>query len=433
MQSFLARPGVRNLVALVCIQGSNALVPLLIVPFALWMVGTTAYAQVAITEAISAFALAVVLFSFDVDGVVRAARLGKPADRAAIGTILSAVLSARLLLFVTVSPLLLSSYWLAGGESVFLLALWLLVPLGQVFHSYWFYQAIENNMPAAAITLASRVATVAVMALSVRDSGDAALIPLAVGGPFFLGGLASTLYIVRSLGVPIRWVGLDVIRADLRHGKEVFAGNAAVTLYREMNVVVLGIVGVPAAGISTYALVEKSIKMLQACTRPLSQLFFPKVLFALKRHSAPNFAVARLISRYTLPQIGAAAALILIIPLAYSIGAAWIPVLRDLGELQNAKIMAGIMAPATLLGLANFMYGTAGLNALGERNYYFLSIVLTGVLSILVCFFLGQTIGAIGASIAFLLAETILFMLVIVRYLGTRPPADPGAARGLAP
>ena len=427
VRNFLRRPGLHNLGALTVIQASNALVPLLIVPYALATVGTGAYAEIAITEAISALVLAAVLFSFEVDGVARITRLGRQAEPAKLGAVVSEVLAARLLLFAIVGPLAIAIYWLAGGRATGLLALWLLVPLGHIFHAYWFYQATERNIPPAAITLLSRVLTLAIIFGFVRGPGDAALIPLAIGGPFVAAGLCSTLYIIAGLRIPVGTVRFATILAGLRTGKEVFAGNVAVSFYREMNVVILGIVGVPAAGISTYALVEKSIKMLQAVTRPLNQLFFPKVLHALSDKAVPGREVARLILRYTLPQLGAVLGMMVLIPLGYGAAATVLPRVRALVELPDVATMAAIMAPAMLLGIANFMFGTAGLNALGQRHYLFLAIVATGLASVATCFVLGAAFGAIGAALCFVLAEAMLFALVLRRYL--QPPFQEVASR----
>lgn len=417
MGILLSRTGLRNLVALIGIQGSNALVPLIIVPFALAMIGTEAYAQVAITEALSSLALAMVLFSFDVDGVARIAKLEKPARPEALSEALSAVVAARLLLFVVVSPLLLAGYLLSGGQNADLLALWLLVPLGQVFHSYWFYQAIEDNVVPAAITLLSRGTTIATVVLFVRDASDAAWIPLAVGGPFAIGGMISLLYLRFGMRITVRRVHFTTIASDLLNGKEIFAGNVAVTLYREMNVVILGVVGVPAAGVATYALVEKSIKMLQACTRPLNQLFFPKVLRDLRNASSPDRRAIRRISRYTLPQAAVVVAMMVSLPILYLLASALFPTLKELAALPDVVLMASIMAPAMLLGLANFMFGTAGLNTLNQRGYYFRAILLTGVLSVGICFLLAWRFGAVGAAWCFLFSEGLLFLLVFARYL----------------
>lgn len=399
------------------IQGSNAFVPLLIVPYGLSVVGFTTYAQLAITEAISTLALAVVLFSFDIEGVARVTRMGPEKPQEALGDILSQILSARLLLFATIAPLILFVFWVANGGDVLFMALWLLVPLGQIFHAYWFYQAIEDNIVPAAITFLSRVVTVGMVLGFVHGPEDAALIPLAIGGPFVVGGILSTIHIVRHFGLSLRWVGLRPILADLWHGKEIFAGNLSVSLYREMNVVVMGIVGVPAAGISAYALLEKTIKMIQACTRPLNQLFFPKVLRALSSETRPTLGNARVVARYTWPQLALVLALIVSLPGAYWAASIAFPRLLEFTALPHLEIMAAIMAPAILLGIMNFMFGSAGLNVLNQRPYFFVSILITGLVNIALCFALSWVFGTIGAAICFVLAEALLFTLVLARYL----------------
>lgn len=412
----LTRRGLVNLFALIGVQGGNALVPLLVVPFALSMMGPVAYAHVAIAEAISTIVLAGVLFSFEVDGVARIANLPVPHDRDALGRALSDIISARLVLFVSASAIVTAGFWFFQPQYVGLLLLWLLVPFGQVFHSYWFYQGIERNVAPAVITLTSRVATIAIVALKLRTPADQYLLPLAVGLPFAIGGLVSTAYLVRTHGLSLRWAGGAEVVALLRHGKEVFAGNAAVTLYREMNVVIMGIAGVGAASIATYAYVEKSVKMLQACTRPLNQLFFPKVLTAIRGQAAPSRGMARVILAFTLPQIALVAVVLLFLSGAFWAVRPFWPALNKFAGLPDVGLLLAIMLPVTLVGLANFMFGTAGLNYLGERRYYLCAILVTGIASALACFSLSVIGGAIGAATCFLGAETLLLILVMARY-----------------
>jgi PST family polysaccharide transporter len=421
VHGLFTRKGLLNLVALVGVQGGNALVPLLVVPFALAMMGPDAYAKVAIAEAISAIVLASVLFSFEIDGVARIAGMRAGNDRNALGLALSEIISARLVLFFAGSIVVLGGYWLLHGSDVGLLALWLLVPFGQIFHSYWFYQGIENNVPPAVITLLSRAVTVAIVVLFIRAPSDQYLLPLAVGAPFAIGGMVSTGYLIIVQRLRVRWAGLSQVFALLSHGKEVFAGNAAVMLYREMNIVILGIIGANAASIATYALIEKSIKMLQACTRPLSQLFFPKVLGALSGERRPTPAIARIIASFTAPQVMLVALLLAAIPVAYLVARLIWPQLSLFGDLPQLWLLVAIMAPATVIGLANFMFGTAGLNYLGERRYYFHVILITGVASVGASLALSSFLGAVGAAICFVGAEALLLILVLSRYVREVP------------
>lgn len=417
MFGMISRAGVANLTALVCIQASNALIPLMIVPFVLSEIGVHSYAELAIAESISMIVLATVLFSFEVDGVARVAGFRMTEHLIELGDALSEIVAARLILFVVASAVVLAGYGLVTGHEPVLLALYLLVPLGQVFHSYWFYQGTETNLAPAIITLISRLVTLVIVFVGVRGPADQMLVPLAIGAPFAIGGLVSLLYLAIGKGLHLRWVGFASIFRVIRHGKEIFVGNAAVILYRDMNVVLLGIAGTAASGIAVYSLVEKTVKMIQACTRPLNQFFFPKVLRSIAQEHTPTKAVARIVLRFTAPQVAVTAGILAAIPLTYAVVSPHWPWLAQFARLPYVVELLAIMAPATLFGLANFMFGSAALNYLGERAYLLRSILATGVISALACLVFAPRFGATAAGICFVGSEILLFLFVLLRYL----------------
>lgn len=416
VHAFFRRPGLHNLAALTVIQGSNALVPLVVVPFVLVMVGADAYAPVAIAEAVSVLVLAAVLYSFDLEGVARIVQLGPAPDRAALGAVLSDVMAARMSVFALLAPLSLAIFHLVYGEGTLLLALWLLVPLGHVFHSYFLYQALERNIPAAAITLLARVVTLVIVFGFVRGPQNAYLLPLAVGLPFVVGGLVSLAYILAVLGIPLRAPSPARVSEALWKGKEIFAGNLSVALYRDSNVMILAAIGVPATAISAYSLAEKLVKVAQAVSRPLSQLYLPKVLRVLADAQAPDRVAAKQVARFTVPQLAANTGLIIFFAAALLIAAPFADRVGAIRDVSSGALLAAIMAPAMLFGVANYMFGSAGLNALHQQRYFFTVIVATGLISVFLCTALASLFGATGAAIAFVSAEAILCALVLLRY-----------------
>ena len=74
------------------------------------------------------------------------------------------------------------------------------------------------------------------------------------------------------------------------------------------------------------------------------------------------------------------------------------------------------MAPATLFGVGNFMFGTAGLNFLNARRYLLAATFLTGIINVIGCFFLARWIGPFGAAFAFTGSEAVLFIMIIAKY-----------------
>lgn len=411
------RAGGINLAALTCIQAANAIIPLMIVPLVLSRLGADAYAQLAIAEAASMPVLAFVLFSFEVDGVARVVGLSRERNPAELGEALSDIISARFALFVLGAALAVGIAGLIGGSLFVLLPLYLLVPLGQVFHSYWFYQGIERNIIPAIATVGARGLSFALVFALVHGPEDQALVPLLIGGPFLAAGLLSLSYARSALGLRIHWVGGARIWRALHGGKEIFIGNAAVTLYREMNVVLLSLAGVGGAGIAAYSLAEKTVKMIQACTRPLNQFFFPKILRAIAGCGAPTPAAARRVAGFTLYQVGVMLLILAAIPAGYALVAPHWAWLAQFAGTPGFVPMFVIMAPSTIFGLANFMFGSAALNYLGARRYLLGAILGTGLVSAAMCLALGMAVGALGGAICFLFSEILLFALIMARFL----------------
>lgn len=409
-----------NLVALTAVQASNALIPVLIFPYALLILGAEGYSQVVLAEALSVIVLTAVLFSFEVEGVGLVINKRNPDQKAELSRIISAIVTSRLILFVFSASLVLAGFFAVTGELPAFLALWLLVPLGQVFYSYWFYQGMEDNLPVAVITILSRLTGLAMVYALLDGPEQAYAIPLGIGAPFLVGGLLSLGYII----VKYRLKPVAISGAEIRHmlfgGKEIVVGNIAVMLYRDLNVVLLGFAGVSASGVAAYSLAEKLIKMLQASVRPLSQLFFPKLIGALDGYTRPNRENAKIIARMTLPQIAVVSSLIGILVLGYNIVLRFLPDLIDFEQLRHTSILFAIMLPAILFGIANYMFGVVGLNYLNGRHRLLIGIASAGVSNIFLCTALARYIDATAAAICFVAAELLLFCIILAGYLQRR-------------
>ena len=406
-----------NLVALTAVQASNALIPVLIFPYALFVLGAEGYSQVVLAEALSVIVLTAVLFSFEVEGVGLVINRRNPDQKAELSQVITAIVTTRLILFVFSAFLVLAGFFAVTGEFPAFLALWLLVPLGQVFYSYWFYQGMQDNLPVAVITILSRLAGLVLVYVLLDGPDHAYAIPLGIGAPFLLGGVLSLGYIFVKYRLKPTAIKSAEIRCLLFGGKEIVIGNIAVMLYRDLNVILLGLAGISASGVAAYSLAEKLIKMLQASVRPLSQLFFPKLIGALDGYTQPNRENAIIIIRMTLPQIAVVSAIIAMLALSYNIVTRFLPDLIEFDEAQDAAILFAVMTPAILIGIANYMFGVVGLNYLNGRHTLARSIILVGILNCALCIILSFSVGSFGAAISFVLSETLLLSQILFKFM----------------
>jgi hypothetical protein len=270
------------------------------------------------------------------------------------------------------------------------------------------------------MTVAARVTGVALVLIMVRKEGDAWLVPLCLGMPFCAGGVASAIHIALRSGAQLPWARITAIMALIWNGKTIVLGNTAVVLYRDLNVMLLGAVGVPAAGIAAYSLAEKVIKMVQATSRPLNQLYFPRAIKALQGEKRPTRRAAMVMAKMTAPQIVGMVVLLSGAVAAYSL-TIYLDLLPARWRLPDAtQVPMLIMLPAVFLGVANYMFGVVGLNYLGARGAFAGAVILTGTLNIVICTSIAYWMGESGGALAFSLAEFTLFILILSVFFSKR-------------
>ncbi len=89
-----------------------------------------------------------------------------------------------------------------------------------------------------------------------------------------------------------------------------------------------------------------------------------------------------------------------------------------LGENFDKTIIdLRILSFVILFGGMNYYYGIAGLVNLGYANYFSKAVWISGIASILICTITSHYLKDVGAAIAMLSAEIILFIIIISKYI----------------
>lgn len=421
------RRNIANLASLTCIQVANALLPLAAYPLILGAVGAVRFSRVVVTESVMLVVLAVVIYSFDVEGVSRVAGLDSDKQETDLSAVYSDILGVRLLILGAFGVLLALLYPFVERSTFLLLAGWILFPLSYILQATWFFQGIERNVvPAIAITV-SRVACLILVRLLITRPDDFLLAPLIIGGCYAAGGGVLLMYAIMKYRLRLSLVPRARARDALFRGKEIFVGNLSVALYRGSNVLILNAVSTSKA-VVVYSIAEKTIKVFQAGAGPLNQVFFPKLVRALSQVTAPSRTVFRSVLRYTMPQLGALCLGAIGIGGAFVLFRGRLPAPFRSEQTRSIIGLVAIMSPAVFFGVANFMFGTGGLNYLGRRAYYATSILATGICNLVCCFALVSLFTATGAAVSYALAEGFLFMLVARAYFTTRPTFGIGSS-----
>lgn len=338
---------------------ANALVPLLLVPHFVRVLGLDSYGILAILVSLATFAAIVVQYAFHLTGPAEYAALrGEPGAR----QLFLDLLLARLLLFVGVAAIVGAGFGLALAAGVPVHLLWreaivlLGLPAAAALSAAWFLQALGRF---GVLALLSVIAVAAALALGFGlvgpESPNRAAAALAiVTAPLLLGGasLAVALSTLTPEPARLQWSGA---RGALSRGAAAFSSQLIAALYTMAGPLVLGgLSGVRAAGL--YSAIERPASALLAALTLTHTAAYPR---ASMLYAGGELVAYRRLIRQVL--------------LVYAAGAALLGAALWLGQAQVQEFIFGGRSPEgrVLLWLA---YGWIAMGIAGP--------VLTGYFTV---------------------------------------------------
>jgi PST family polysaccharide transporter len=397
-----------NLAALAAIQGGNALLPLFLFPYFLSVIGVEKFASIVTMEAVAFVILTFSLYSFDVSGlklVIDSRGKGKVEE----SEVYYSILYARLIMFSGVSVLLIGFVVFLYPSFLELALIWLLFPLGGVLQSSYYYQALGRNKSLAVFVVVPRLLSCLLGVIFVDSASDKNFVTGFISVSYLVSGLLSFLFIAFNIGFcsPLklfkRSVGL------LIRGRALFVASVSVLLYRASNTLLLSMMSVGPLAISAYAIAEKYVRMIQALTFPLSQLYAVRTVVDLSCPSA-ELSIFPLLWKSVRVQLFVSSIVILLFFLVAGM-------LRFWGALPlSSEVMAliGVMIGSVLFGVANYIYGTMALSTLGKERVYAKIVAITGFVTVALSAILISFFAEIGAAVAYIFGEAFLFMLILL-------------------
>jgi len=401
-----------NFLSLVTMQGANALIPLFVFPYLLTTLGAESFSQLVISETLSIIILAFVLFGFDIISVKKLTNATSVSEES---DIFFSVLYSRLAIFLLLLPVSVPVLIIFDWKVLQLYLLWILVPLGHILQSAYFYLYKQSNFILAITTLCSRIAGLILVLYLIKGPGDVFNVPLILGGTYIVGSLLSFIFAISYWQLEIKLPVFKKIWSDFYEGTSYFISNVSVLLYRDLNVLILSLVFKDPNAISIYALAEKIVKSAQAVFRPISQFYFPKTVVALRGYTLPSPGSLKVVWMFTYKQL-------VLFSLFFIVGMfAIFSFEKEIISLVSLPVFEALvfsmpMMLVIYIAIPNYMLGMVGLNNLGCERYLAKVILMTGAFNIFSCFLLAKMIGALGAAICFVISEFLLLVLILKKY-----------------
>jgi len=386
-------------------QVINYIIPLVVIPYIVRVIGVEKFGIISFAQAICYYLLIVVEYGFTITGVQLIAQ--NRHNQAKQSEIFSSIIIIQILLMILGLALIgLGALLFQEVRQYFLIYLfsYLLIP-GQIMVALWFFIGVEEMQYLNYVNLIARLSYIALVFLLVHHESDYPRIPLLNGISYILGGIFSLGFIFRKFKIRLQLVGIDKLWFYLKDGWHLFVSNFAINLYRNSNVVLLGLVASKEV-VGIYSAGEKVIKVFQSVFTPITQTLFPYFSRIKTSHPERSLRSIKLLLRVMSLFAGTITVLLML-------GAKPLTILILGKSFLSAQAIIKITAAVVTLGVLNYILGIIFMTNYGLKREFSRSVLLTGVFNLFICLGLSYFCQAIGAAIAFTAAEFFLFTLLV--------------------
>ncbi len=280
-----------SILSLYMLQGLNYVIPMAVLPYLVRALGMEMYGLMAFAQSFAQYFAVLTDYGFNFSATRSIAK--RSGDRTSVSRIFCSVLLIKLVLTLIGALILIAianSVSRFHHNSAFFFVAYVAV-VGGVLFPTWYFQGMEQMRYISGVIGISRLLGAAALFTFVHHPTDALLALAIQSAAPLVGGIAGLWIAFRRFHLRFTWPNSADLRSALVEGWHLFVSTAAVSLYTNTNVFLVGLLaGNVQAGY--FSIAEKLIRAMQGLINPIGQAVFPHVnaLVARSRNLAVRFA-----------------------------------------------------------------------------------------------------------------------------------------------
>lgn len=400
-------PIFKNTSALMILQWFNYIIPLIIMPYLIRVIGLDNFGLFSFVQAILLYLLIITDYGFNLTAT-RLASINRE-NRIELGQLFNSVyiIKTAILLIVLLIYFLavININYFYKDKHIFLYSIGLLI--GQTLAPLWFFQGIEKMKYITIVNIASRILYAFLIVTFVKTANDFIYLPIILSISYIVLFIISFYFVLKLNKFDFRMPQTKNVLDLLKSGKNIFFSSISVSFYRNTNIIILGFF-VNHEVLGSYSAAEKIIKSIQNLVMPLSQAMFPH--FSIKFEKMSLFESLKLLKRFSTIYSIALSLLILILILSSNYIMLFMGIKDDL-----FLTIFTILSPIILLGSLNYLLGILGLVNLKKDKDFLKITIIGGVLNIILNLILIPYYEGIGSAISITISELLVLALISKR------------------
>ena len=395
---------VKNYLALLFIQGANFILPLIILPYLVRVLGSEKYGLVMIAQSVALFLTIIVDFGFNISATKEVAYLKN--DKEKLSQFYWNIVFVKLILIIITFIILLGMTFFINkfklDPLVYLFSFGLV--LGQAIFPTWFFQGIEKMQVITFVTVGAKLFFTLSLFFVVFNPDDYLYVPIFNGLGFIISGLFGFIFILQF----VKFISpkLLQIKDIIKNSSSLFFSNLAVSFYTSSNVIILGFfAGDSIAGI--YSSMEKLILAIKSIYTPVYQAIFPNL------STKPNKKVRIFIDKIRIPIgiLGAVISTIIFFESKTILNFAFNDAL-----ITSYSIVFQFLGLISLFSSLNMLYVTLYFPSINKYKIRMKILISGGFFNLIVALVFVQFFTIYGVAFSAITTELFILILAIIYY-----------------
>ncbi|KOY87070.1 hypothetical protein AD998_13790 [bacterium 336/3] len=276
---------IQNFLALAIIQGTNFLLPLILMPYLNSSIGIDRFGVVSLIQTVMIFLGTFTDFGFNLSATREISIHKNNAEHTAfifnkvivIKLLLCLVAFIVLMILALLIPKFYKDFWgyILGFSIV----------LGQVLLPVWFFQGIEKMKYLTYLNVIAKIVFTILIFVFVKQPDDYLLVLLFFGLGNIVSGILGILLAYKQLEKPsLKLPSKTIIQKELKDGWHLFVANFSIMSYIHSNLLILSLFANDYI-LGIYSIAEKTVLAMRQILVVLSQAIYPKICqFAQESH-----------------------------------------------------------------------------------------------------------------------------------------------------
>lgn len=397
---------IENFFSLSVLNAVNIVLQLITLPYILNIVGKDNYGIYSYVFMVVQYIILFSTYGFNYSATKMISRHRN--DTAAVTRIYNAVIGCKMLIaIVLVIAVMLCSGWVFEEEIgfvMFLLGTGMIV--GDILNPVWLFQGMEKMKFMTLVNSSSKIIFTVLVFFVVRSVDDFYLLILLNSCGYLLAGILSVFLAYKQFHVRLGIPRFGDMIAQFKDGGAMFGSTFGMNLYRNAHVLILKHFASNEA-VGLFSAAEKVIHGFQSVILPAAQALFPHMSLKFKDKSTKERL--SLMKKVMLPLVGLSFAAALFV----YIFAPWISDILCGKDFRECIPLIRIMSLVIIFGEVNYITGIVGLVNMDRQNYFFRSVLVTGVCSCLITLALVHSCGEYAGAISLAASEALLMVMCL--------------------